>query len=114
MFTINDYPAHDIVSGQVTKGYKGCACCGPNNICRRSKVLGKNVSDNQHRCTFHYRIPCVEMKCSLEDRRSTKWHLLERQERGIRDTARNGRSGFVKGGSEALKMTLCKDMVLKN
>ena len=49
MFTINDYPAYGIVSGLVTKGYKGCVCCGPNNVCRRSKYLGKNVWDHQHR-----------------------------------------------------------------
>ena len=49
MFTINDYPAYGIVSGLVTKGYKGCVCCGPNTICRRSKFLGKNVWDHQHR-----------------------------------------------------------------
>ena len=48
MFRIHDYPAYGIVVGRVTKGYKGCVCCRPNNICRRSKFLAKNVWDNQH------------------------------------------------------------------
>ena len=49
MFTIHDYPAYGIVAGLVTKGYKGCVCCGPNNVCRRSKSLSKNIWDHQHR-----------------------------------------------------------------
>ena len=48
MFCIHDSFAYGHVSGQVTKGYKGCVCCGPNNICRRSKCLEKNVWDHQH------------------------------------------------------------------
>ena len=49
LFTVHDYPAYGIVAGLVTKGYKGCVCCGPHNICRRSKYLRKNVWDHQHR-----------------------------------------------------------------
>lgn len=49
LFTVHDYPAYGIVAGVVTKGYKGCVCCGPNNICRRSAFLRKNVWDHQHR-----------------------------------------------------------------
>ena len=49
MFTIHDYLAYGIVAGLVTKGYKGCVCCGPNTLSRRSKYLKKNVYDHQHR-----------------------------------------------------------------
>lgn len=43
MWCIHDYPAYGLVSGQVTKGYKGCLECGPNVSTRRSASLGKNV-----------------------------------------------------------------------
>lgn len=43
MWCIHDYPAYGLVSGQVTKGYRGCTECGPNVSTRRSTALGKNV-----------------------------------------------------------------------
>ena len=43
MWCIHDYPAYGPVSGQVTKGYKGCTECGPNVTTRRSAALGKNL-----------------------------------------------------------------------
>jgi hypothetical protein len=43
MWCIHDLPAYGLVSGQVTKGYKGCPKCGPNITTQRSKALGKNV-----------------------------------------------------------------------
>ena len=43
MWCIHDYPAYGLVSGQVTKGYKGCTECDPNMTTRRSAVLGKNL-----------------------------------------------------------------------
>lgn len=43
MWCIHDYPAYGLVSGQVTKGYKGCTECGPNVTTRRSAALGKNL-----------------------------------------------------------------------
>lgn len=43
LWTINDYPALGLISGQVTKGYHGCVVCGPNVTCRRSSALSKNV-----------------------------------------------------------------------
>jgi hypothetical protein len=39
----HDFPAYGLLSGQVTKGYKGCPECGPNVSTRRSRALGKNV-----------------------------------------------------------------------
>ena len=45
---IHDYPAYGTVAGVVTKGYNGCACCGPNNITQRSLDLKKNIWDHQH------------------------------------------------------------------
>lgn len=29
LWCIHDYPAYGMVSGLVTKGYRGCVCCGP-------------------------------------------------------------------------------------
>ena len=43
MWCIHDFPAYGLVSGQVTKGYRGCTECGPNVSTRRSAVLGKNL-----------------------------------------------------------------------
>ena len=43
LWTVNDFPAYGLISGQVTKGYKACPVCGPNVVTRRSKALKKNV-----------------------------------------------------------------------
>jgi hypothetical protein len=43
MWTVNDFPAYGLISGQVTKGYRACPICGPNVVTPRSKALKKNV-----------------------------------------------------------------------
>lgn len=43
MWCIHDFPAYGLVSGQVTKGYRGCTECGPSVTTRRSAALTKNV-----------------------------------------------------------------------
>ncbi len=43
LWTVNDFPAYGLISGQVTKGHRGCPVCGPNVATRRSKALKKNV-----------------------------------------------------------------------
>lgn len=49
LWTIHDFPAYGLVSGCVTKGFKGCPVCGPNTTSRRSMALKKCVYDDQHR-----------------------------------------------------------------
>ena len=43
LWTVNDFPAYGLISGQVTKGHRACPMCGPNVVTRRSKALKKNV-----------------------------------------------------------------------
>lgn len=43
MWCIHDFPAYGLVSGQVTKGHRGCTECGPTVTTRRSAALTKNV-----------------------------------------------------------------------
>lgn len=43
ILTIADYPAHGMISGQVTKGFHGCTICGPNVTSEHSKALGKVI-----------------------------------------------------------------------
>jgi hypothetical protein len=43
MWCIHDFPAYGLVSGQVTKGYRGCTECGPSLTTRCSTTLAKNV-----------------------------------------------------------------------
>ena len=43
MWCIHDFPAYGLVSGQVTKGYRGCPECGPSVTTRRSAMLTNNV-----------------------------------------------------------------------
>jgi hypothetical protein len=43
MWCIHDFPAYGLVSGQVTKGYRGCTKCGPSVTTRRYAALTKNV-----------------------------------------------------------------------
>ena len=54
MWCIHDYPAYGLVSGQVTKGYKGCIECGPNASTRRSTALGKNLYLGHRRYLTRY------------------------------------------------------------
>jgi hypothetical protein len=49
LWCVHDYPAYGMVSGHVTKGYRGCVCCGPYTKSRRYYHLKKNVMDDQHR-----------------------------------------------------------------
>jgi hypothetical protein len=39
MLTVADYPAHGMISGQVTKGYVACTRCGPYVTSQRSAAL---------------------------------------------------------------------------
>lgn len=41
LWTINDYPAYGLVSGQQHSGYRGCVVCGPNCEAQGSKALKK-------------------------------------------------------------------------
>ena len=43
LWTVNDFPAYGLISGQVTKGHKACPLCGSKVVTRRSKALKKNV-----------------------------------------------------------------------
>lgn len=38
MWTISDFPAYGLISGQCCKGYKGCPCCGPETESRMAKT----------------------------------------------------------------------------
>ena len=49
IFYIHDFPAYEMVSGWVTKGYRRCPCCGPFTISRRSHFLKKNNYNEQAR-----------------------------------------------------------------
>jgi hypothetical protein len=39
MWTMHDLPTYGIVVGLVTKGYRGCPCCGTNTVSRMSRAL---------------------------------------------------------------------------
>jgi hypothetical protein len=43
LWTVNDYPAYGLISGQVTHGYQACVVCGPNTECHKSERLKKFV-----------------------------------------------------------------------
>ena len=43
MWCIHDFLAYGLVSGQVTKGYRGCTECEPSVTTRPSATLTKNV-----------------------------------------------------------------------
>ena len=49
LWTIHDYPAYGLISGCVTKGYKGCPVCGPQVESRFSKSLRKNIFQGHRR-----------------------------------------------------------------
>lgn len=49
MWTMHNLSTYGIVARCVTKGYRGCPCCGANTITRRSQVLQKNVYCSQHK-----------------------------------------------------------------
>ena len=37
LWTISDFPAYGLISGQQTKGYKACPVCGPNIVSRSAR-----------------------------------------------------------------------------
>jgi Transposase family tnp2 len=41
LWTINDYPAYGLISGQQHSGYRACVICGPNCVASHSKHMGK-------------------------------------------------------------------------
>jgi len=43
MWTVNDFPAYGLLSGQQVHGYKGCPVCGPETCAEHSLLLGKMV-----------------------------------------------------------------------
>lgn len=49
LWSIHDFPAYGLVSGCVTKGFRGCPVCGPATKSGRSHALKKCVYDDQHR-----------------------------------------------------------------
>lgn len=43
LWLVHDFPAYGLLSGQQTKGYKGCPLCGEETCAEHSGVLGKMV-----------------------------------------------------------------------
>src|SRR5450759_1521849 len=43
MWTINDFPAYGLLSGQQVHGYKGCPLCGPETCAEHARLLGKMI-----------------------------------------------------------------------
>jgi len=43
MWTIHDFPAYTLISGQVGKGYAGCPVCGEGTFAEHSKEANKTV-----------------------------------------------------------------------
>ena len=43
IWTINDYPAYTLISGQVEKGYAGCPICGEGTFAEHSKEADKTL-----------------------------------------------------------------------
>ena len=43
IWTINDYPAYTLISGQTGKGYAGCPVCGEGTVAEYSKQANKTV-----------------------------------------------------------------------
>jgi len=43
MWTINDYPAYGLISGQQVHGYKGCPLCGPETCAEHASLLNKMI-----------------------------------------------------------------------
>jgi len=43
IWTINDFPAYTLVSGQVGKGYAGCPICGEGTFAEHSKEAEKTL-----------------------------------------------------------------------
>lgn len=43
MWTINDFPAYGLFSGQEVHGYKACPLCGPETCAEHARLLGKMI-----------------------------------------------------------------------
>ena len=43
MWTVNDFPAYGLLSGQQVYGYKGCPLCGPETFSEYALLLGKMI-----------------------------------------------------------------------
>ena len=43
MWTVNDFPAYGLLSGQQVHGYKGCPLCGPQTCSEYAMLLGKMI-----------------------------------------------------------------------
>ena len=43
MWTVNDFPAYGLLSGQQVHGYKGCPLCGPKTCSKYALLLGKMI-----------------------------------------------------------------------
>jgi len=43
MWTVNDFPAYGLLSGQQVHGYKGCPLCGPETCAEHASLLGKMI-----------------------------------------------------------------------
>jgi hypothetical protein len=41
IWTVNDYPAYGLLSGQQVSGYKGCPLCGPKTCAEHAPLLSK-------------------------------------------------------------------------
>ena len=53
MWTINDYPAYTLISGQVGKGYAGCPICGEGTLEEHSREADKIVYLGHRRWLRH-------------------------------------------------------------
>jgi len=43
MWTVNDFPAYGLLSGQQVHGYKGCPLCGPETCAEHATLLNKMI-----------------------------------------------------------------------
>jgi hypothetical protein len=43
IWTINDFPAYGLLSGQQVSGYKGCPLCGPETCAEHAQLLSKMI-----------------------------------------------------------------------
>ena len=43
LWTVNDFPAYGLLSGQCVHGYKGCPLCGPETCAEHALLLGKMI-----------------------------------------------------------------------
>ena len=70
LWTIHDFPAYGIVAGCVTKGYRGCPCCGPETTSRRSAALKKMSTRNLSSVVICRRVTHGDLICPSIEQRS--------------------------------------------